>query len=77
MIFPDTGKRLQCQHALLLLPVLLFAGNTPRECDPINEFKCDNHKCIPITWACDSADDCGDRSDEIACRSKLQILGLL
>ncbi|KAK4886327.1 hypothetical protein RN001_002598 [Aquatica leii] len=30
-------------------------------------FMCNNHKCIPYWWKCDSADDCGDFSDEIGC----------
>ncbi|XP_031339670.1 sortilin-related receptor-like [Photinus pyralis] len=30
-------------------------------------FMCSNRKCIPYWWKCDSADDCGDNSDEIGC----------
>ncbi|XP_055389216.1 sortilin-related receptor-like [Condylostylus longicornis] len=30
-------------------------------------FKCSNDKCIPMWWKCDSANDCGDNSDEIGC----------
>ncbi|CAL7939536.1 unnamed protein product [Xylocopa violacea] len=30
-------------------------------------FTCDNKKCIPYWWKCDSLDDCGDDSDEHGC----------
>ena len=29
-----------------------------------NEFKCNNKMCIPIHWAEDGENDCGDMSDE-------------
>lgn len=28
---------------------------------------CNNRKCVPYWWKCDSVDDCGDDSDEIGC----------
>ena len=30
----------------------------------MDQFRCDNEKCIPVAWACDKIDDCGDHSDE-------------
>ena len=36
---------------------------------PANSFICDNANCIPSAWECDSADDCGDNSDEDHCSS--------
>lgn len=32
-------------------------------------FMCNNKKCVPYWWKCDSVDDCGDDSDEIGCSS--------
>ena len=31
---------------------------------PMDEFYCGNKTCIPIGWACDGINDCGDNSDE-------------
>uniref|UniRef100_A0A3B5M1L7 SRCR domain-containing protein n=1 Tax=Xiphophorus couchianus TaxID=32473 RepID=A0A3B5M1L7_9TELE len=41
---------------------------TSEECD----FTCANRKCIVRNQTCDGVDDCGDRSDEMCCRSKNQ-----
>ncbi|XP_025152986.1 sortilin-related receptor isoform X2 [Harpegnathos saltator] len=30
-------------------------------------FMCNNKKCVPYWWKCDSVDDCGDDSDEVGC----------
>merc|ERR1712150_137434 len=36
-----------------------------------SKFTCDNGaKCLPLTWLCDSIDDCVDRKDEHNCPVK-------
>ena len=30
----------------------------------MNQYRCTDGTCIPITWACDGIDDCDDKSDE-------------
>ncbi|KAM8945990.1 low-density lipoprotein receptor-related protein 3 [Pelodytes ibericus] len=42
-------------------------GKTGLTSCPADEFLCGNGKCIPNTWKCNSADECGDNSDERNC----------
>lgn len=32
-----------------------------------DHFQCSSDRCIPLSFKCDSDNDCGDRSDEINC----------
>jgi len=38
----------------------------PPTCGP-TQFTCDNRRCIPYAYVCDSDNDCGDMSDEANC----------
>uniref|UniRef100_A0A8C5MNC8 LDL receptor related protein 3 n=1 Tax=Leptobrachium leishanense TaxID=445787 RepID=A0A8C5MNC8_9ANUR len=42
-------------------------GKTGLTSCPADEFLCGNGKCIPNTWKCNYADECGDNSDERNC----------
>ncbi|XP_060588465.1 mucin-2-like isoform X1 [Ruditapes philippinarum] len=38
-------------------------------CNIESQFQCGNGSCIPISWRCDSLNDCTDNSDESGCSS--------
>jgi len=45
----------------------------PPTCSP-NQFTCDNRRCIPYAYVCDTDNDCGDLSDEENCGRKYTII---
>lgn len=61
---------LQC---ILSLCVSLHQGQSPTHgpCTE-DEYKCSNGQCIPLQYACDDYDDCGDQSDELGCREYIK-----
>ncbi|KAG7202842.1 hypothetical protein KM043_009994 [Ampulex compressa] len=54
-------------HLLIILSSLAaadaFSTDSKSAC-PLRQFRCANNKCIPLSWVCDSTDDCTDGSDE-------------
>lgn len=57
------------QHRLFSQCLSLRKGQSPTHgpCTD-DEYKCSNGQCIPLQYACDDYDDCGDLSDELGCR---------
>lgn len=49
------------------LNFVIFFQTEEVTCDPLGDFRCDNHRCIPVRWRCDKNNDCGDGSDERNC----------
>ncbi|XP_023117234.2 complement factor I isoform X2 [Amphiprion ocellaris] len=43
------------------------AQRKPKECG--SDFQCANSKCVSVDQTCDGVNDCGDRSDEMCCKS--------
>ena len=43
----------------------------------IGSFICKNGRCISHDLTCNTKDDCGDRSDELHCRSKAIFFAML
>ncbi|CAB3366798.1 Hypothetical predicted protein [Cloeon dipterum] len=62
---PDRSDEKNCTAPATRAPTTL----PPRIQAPCNEwqFTCNNKKCIPSWWKCDSVNDCGDNSDEQDC----------
>ena len=39
----------------------------PPDCNPVEEHRCGDGRCIAIAWVCDGDHDCVDKSDEVNC----------
>lgn len=53
-------KILCCKYVYSCVSSCAIANTT---CEA-TEFPCENGRCIPKSWKCDSENDCGDGSDE-------------
>lgn len=51
-------------------PYNIYEGCTEKSHDLV--FRCNNGRFIQCQWKCDSADDCGDNSDEVNCIKRNQ-----
>lgn len=56
------------QHLLSWYVSLRLGQNPTHGPCTDDEYKCSNGQCIPLQYACDDYDDCGDQSDELGCR---------
>uniref|UniRef100_T1I525 Uncharacterized protein n=1 Tax=Rhodnius prolixus TaxID=13249 RepID=T1I525_RHOPR len=43
----------------------LIGNGSSVECK-LRQFRCNNTKCVQLSWMCDGENDCGDNSDETA-----------
>ncbi|XP_024940142.1 sortilin-related receptor isoform X2 [Cephus cinctus] len=60
----DGSDEVNCTHVSSPTPL---PPTTPMNFCNDWMFMCNNKKCVPYWWKCDSVDDCGDDSDEIGC----------
>lgn len=62
---PDGSDELNCTRTTVTPPPLatIIPSNNCNDW----MFMCNNRKCVPYWWKCDSVDDCGDNSDELGC----------
>lgn len=56
------------QNWTLLTIQFAIQSTAPKTCDSVNDFTCNNGRCIRRDWKCDQVDDCDDNSDEVGCR---------
>ncbi|XP_011882721.1 PREDICTED: sortilin-related receptor-like [Vollenhovia emeryi] len=62
----DGSDEMNCTTITTPLPSPLSPSLPMNSCNDWM-FMCNNKKCVPYWWKCDSVDDCGDDSDEIGC----------
>jgi len=65
--FPPTHP----YYYTVVFGLCLCVGNrqySDRSCQ-VEEFTCDNGKCLPQQWKCNGVDECGDGTDERHCPS--------
>jgi low-density lipoprotein receptor-related protein 4 len=65
----DEGKELFFLPGTIIYAFNDYVENCPKKLIPCSttEFKCDDGRCIPLRWRCDSEQDCDSGEDEKDC----------
>ncbi|XP_069031639.1 complement factor I [Embiotoca jacksoni] len=62
-------NKVKLQNATVATAACYEASQAPGEKECFSGFVCANMKCVALNQTCDGVDDCGDRSDEMCCKS--------